>query len=1028
MRRLVFALLVIAACDNAVDPTLRDLSFLVVSGDGQSGTVGQLLPEPLVIKATDDRGKTLRRVLVEFRVTSGGGTTSSPSIETTDNQGIAQVWWRLGTSTAQAQLVEVRLVSDGRLVGSFSATALPGPAVNLSRLPPDSQSTPRLTAVPIPPAVRVTDQFGNPIAGIVVTFTVPSSDSGASVTGSPAVTNSAGTATVGSWVLGRTVGAHSIFVTAAGVTGVASYTALATLGAGARMTIFAGDNQVIPVGTTLPINLAVRITDVANAPIPGVLPTWTFISGSGGNFGGPGTSDANGVSALGPFFICCTRAITVMRVTLAGSSDTVFFHEIATAASPKNISVSAGNGQTTRPGTPVLVPPAAVVRDTFNNPVPGVSVTFAVTQGGGSVTGTPALTDTNGIATVGSWTLGPNDGPNALQATASGVPVGANFTATGHVEPVDSANTTLTVTPSTITVSAGSEVATITVTARDASYRPVPYAPTVLNVGIQQFLDTTDANGVATMTFSSTVAGGLLVYAVVEGVATIRRFLSVRSAAPFSIAVNAGNNQTAVAGTPVAVAPAVVVRDTFGNGANTVGVAFAVTGGGGSITGPSTINTTAIGIATLGGWTLGVTPGPNTLTATVVGTSLTTTFAATGIDNAASVEISAGDGQIVPPRATVPIPPAVLARDAAGNPMTGAVVDFVPAPGSGALSGPATQTTGADGTARVGGWTIGPYLTNKLVARVRGTNLAVTFTATGQGSHWNRLADMPTGRFTHGAETANGVVYAVGGLDNDYRAEVEAYDPATDTWSTRAPLPSARGELGVGVIDGVLYAVGGNHDNGRSIVGTVEAYDPVTDTWTPRASLPTPRTGLAVVVSNGILYAIGGAACAPPPGQACTPSSPIDVVGTVEAYDPATDSWSTRASMPTPRVYLGAAVINGVIYAVGGEDNAPPYFMPNVEAYDPSADVWTVRAPLPTARWGLAVSVVNDVLYAMGGVGESSFQNRVIESYNPVSNSWTTGYPLMLMGREHAATTVLNGLIYLIGGNGAGQLLETFQP
>src|SRR5258705_5918570 len=90
MRRIVFAALVIAACTNdATQPTTLGLSFSVVSGDGQSGIVGQPLANPLVIKATDSRGRPQKNLQVSFTVTSGGGSTN-PASAPTDQNGFAQ--------------------------------------------------------------------------------------------------------------------------------------------------------------------------------------------------------------------------------------------------------------------------------------------------------------------------------------------------------------------------------------------------------------------------------------------------------------------------------------------------------------------------------------------------------------------------------------------------------------------------------------------------------------------------------------------------------------------------------------------------------------------------------------------------------------------------------------------------------------------------------------------------------------------------------------------------------------------------
>ena len=79
-------------------------------------------------------------------------------------------------------------------------------------------------------------------------------------------------------------------------------------------------------------------------------------------------------------------------------------------------------------GTNVATPPAVDVTDQFSNIITGQSVMFAVTGGGGSITGANAVTDANGRATLGSWTLGPLPGANSLSATAGTVTV--TFTAT----------------------------------------------------------------------------------------------------------------------------------------------------------------------------------------------------------------------------------------------------------------------------------------------------------------------------------------------------------------------------------------------------------------------------------------------------------------------------------------------------------------------------------------------------------------------------------------------------------------------
>ena len=101
------------------------------------------------------------------------------------------------------------------------------------------------------------------------------------------------------------------------------------------------------------------------------------------------------------------------------------------AATPVSLLANSGNNQTATVGTAVPSRPSVLVRDFAGNPVAGVSVTFAVVSGGGSVTSATVLTNASGIATVGNWTLGAVAGPNTMTATAPGLPT-VLFSATGQ--------------------------------------------------------------------------------------------------------------------------------------------------------------------------------------------------------------------------------------------------------------------------------------------------------------------------------------------------------------------------------------------------------------------------------------------------------------------------------------------------------------------------------------------------------------------------------------------------------------------
>jgi hypothetical protein len=103
---------------------------------------------------------------------------------------------------------------------------------------------------------------------------------------------------------------------------------------------------------------------------------------------------------------------------------------------PTTIVATTSTSLTAAASSVVSPAPSVLVTDQNAEPLAGVTVEFVVTSGGGSVTGGSVSTDASGIATVGSWSLGPNAGPNTLSATAASLsPVVFNATGTTIAPP-----------------------------------------------------------------------------------------------------------------------------------------------------------------------------------------------------------------------------------------------------------------------------------------------------------------------------------------------------------------------------------------------------------------------------------------------------------------------------------------------------------------------------------------------------------------------------------------------------------------
>jgi len=210
---------------------------------------------------------------------------------------------------------------------------------------------------------------------------------------------------------------------------------------------------------------------------------------------------------------------------------------------------------------------------------------------------------------------------------------------------------------------------------------------------------------------------------------------------------------------------------------------------------------------------------------------------------------------------------------------------------------------------------------------------------------------------------------------------------------------------------GIIYVIGGGNGS-VSYLNVNEAYDPATNTWTSKTIMPTARNWCTSSAVNNVIYVIGG--------------YNGSMLAINEAYDPVTDTWVAKTGMSTPRDHHTSSVVNNVIYVIGGHDLSGP-FATN-EAYDPATDTWTTKTSMPTARFGLTSSVVNNVIYVIGGHNGSVVVN-INEAYDPATDTWTNKAS-MPTPRYYLTSSVVNNIIYVIGGSDGGPLSdnEAYDP
>jgi hypothetical protein len=187
-----------------------------------------------------------------------------------------------------------------------------------------------------------------------------------------------------------------------------------------RLRAVSGDLQSATVGAALPAPLIVALTDAAGLPLAGRPVVFRVAEGDGSMTAGGGparnlalTSDAQGRAQVS--WTLGTRAgagKNRVEVTTPGVSGATAFYATGEPSAPAQISQDAGTRQFGPVSQPLPHPFVAVVTDLGHNRLPGVPVTFRLTEGGGSFDGGPAVTvdtDAYGRALV-LLTLGPEEG------------------------------------------------------------------------------------------------------------------------------------------------------------------------------------------------------------------------------------------------------------------------------------------------------------------------------------------------------------------------------------------------------------------------------------------------------------------------------------------------------------------------------------------------------------------------------------------------------------------------------------------
>ncbi|KPJ91371.1 MAG: hypothetical protein AMS18_08840, partial [Gemmatimonas sp. SG8_17] len=317
-----------AGFTTAMVVTVRDVSGNPLSGGGE-------------VVAVSVTGANIATAAVEDHGDSTYTATYTPT--------------RAGTDTVAVTLAGQH-ISGSPYTSIVTSTA----ASQMALYAGDNQTAVVETAVPVAPAVLVTDEFGNGITGVDVSFTVTSGAGRVNPT-SPVITNADGIAQVHAWILGPSSGANQLTATAAALTGSpVVFTATGTAGAvsPSQSTIAATPESVAVGGSISTITVTAR--DVNGNPISDAVVVLA-VTGTGNTLTQPaGPTDASG-EATGTLSSTVAEVKTV-SATVAGTTITQVATVVVTAGAASQLGITA-QPASVQSGLPFGQQPAIQVQD-----------------------------------------------------------------------------------------------------------------------------------------------------------------------------------------------------------------------------------------------------------------------------------------------------------------------------------------------------------------------------------------------------------------------------------------------------------------------------------------------------------------------------------------------------------------------------------------------------------------------------------------------------------------------------------------
>ncbi|MEZ4709667.1 MAG: kelch repeat-containing protein [Caldilineaceae bacterium] len=284
---------------------------------------------------------------------------------------------------------------------------------------------------------------------------------------------------------------------------------------------------------------------------------------------------------------------------------------------------------------------------------------------------------------------------------------------------------------------------------------------------------------------------------------------------------------------------------------------------------------------------------------------------------------------------------------------------------------------------------------------------------------WDALAPMLTPRSRQATVLLGNAIYVIGGESTEGKllTDVERYQITLDLWQTIPPLPRPLSNTSAVGLNQHIYLAGGSYMDGatdtRQLSDQLLVYSATDQTWRVVGNLPYPLVGAALTSNADSIYLVGG-------WDGENAHDEIWRYTPAPANAAASIAWELVGRIPVARPFLGATVLKGKLYVVGGFDGQRE--MANADVFDLASGAWQKLPDLSVPRGGLSLVADEVAIYAIGGGWTGAIDTH--ERYDPDIGLWSNFASPIRGEWRNVGAVAIDGSLHLLGG-WSGEYLDT---